>query len=410
VHFATLTKLLSFSKSMNRLDHLPTLPAPDPAAVAHSIRLIEYIRAEMAANEGTLPFSRFMELALYAPGLGYYSAGMHKFGAGGDFVTAPELSPLFSRCIARQCQQVLAQVGGAILELGAGSGAMAAAMLRELERLDSLPDHYAILEISAELGERQQQTLATQIPHLWKRVVWLDTLPEPGWRGLIVGNEVVDAMPVERFRITPAGPVPLHVAWAEDRFVWREGEATTALTDAVNALQEALGFLLPPAYEAEFNARLPPWIAALAEVLTTGLVLLIDYGYPRHEYYHPARSSGTLRCHYRHRVHADPLILPGLQDITASVDFSALADAAVAAGLTVAGYTSQNYFLFGCGLESLLAEVAPTDTLPYLQLASQVKVLTLPEEMGERCKAIALSKGLDIPLQGFTFYDERRWL
>ncbi len=395
---------------MNWFDYLHSLPAPDPAASAHSTHLIEYICAAMAANGGTLPFSRFMELALYAPGLGYYSAGMRKFGAGGDFVTAPELSPLFSRCVARQCRQVLAHVGGAILELGAGSGAMAATMLRELEWLDSLPDLYAILEISAELRERQQQTLAAQAPHLLERVVWLDTLPAPGWRGLIVGNEVVDAMPVERFRITPAGPVPLHVAWAEDRFVWCEGEATTALTDAVNALQKALGCSLPPAYESEYNARLPAWIAALAEVLTAGVALLIDYGHPRREYYHPERSSGTLRCYYRHRVHADPLILPGLQDITASVDFSALADAAVAAGLAVAGYTSQNYFLFGCGLESLLAAVDPADTLPYLQLASQVKVLTLPEEMGERCKAMALSKGLDIPLQGFAFYDERRRL
>jgi SAM-dependent MidA family methyltransferase len=392
---------------MKRLEQLHSLPVPDSAAAAHSARLVEYIRAGMAANGGSMPFSRFMELALYAPGLGYYSAGTRKFGAGGDFVTAPELSPLFSRCVARQCRQVLAQSGGAILELGAGSGVMAVAILQELERLDSLPDGYAILEISAALRARQQETLAEQVPHLRERVVWLDTLPAAGFQGIIVANEVVDALPVERFRITPAGPRPLHVTWAEDCFVWCERDADAVLTEAVNAVQDTLRITLPPGYESEFNIRLPAWVKALAEVLATGVVLLIDYGYPRRDYYHPERHRGTLRCHYRHRVHADPLILPGLQDITASVDYSALADAALAAGLTVTGYTSQNYFLFGCGLENLLAEVAPADTVRYWRLTSQVKVLTLPGEMGEHCKALALSKGVAIPLQGFAFFDER---
>lgn len=392
---------------MNPRD-LHALPAPDPAAAAHSARLVEAIRVEMAAGNGAIPFARFMELALYAPGLGYYRAGARKFGAGGDFVTAPELSPLFSRCVARQCRQVLARLGGGrILELGAGSGVMAAAMLQELEALASLPDQYAILELSAELRERQQHMLAAQIPHLQERVCWLDTLPAAGFRGIMVANEVVDAMPVERFRITPAGPRPLQVAWENDRFVWCEGEEEPILTDAVNRLQEKLGYALPPAYESEFNARLPAWIAALAESLEKGVVLLIDYGYPRREYYHPARRTGTLRCHYRHRVHTDPLILPGLQDITASVDFSALADAALSADLAVEGYTSQTYFLFGCGLESLLAAVDPADTISYLRLSNQVKILTLPGEMGELCKAIALCRQVDEPLCGFSFFDER---
>ncbi len=392
---------------MNSTD-LHALPAPDPVAAAHSAQLVEAIRAEMAAGNGAIPFARFMELALYAPGLGYYRAGARKFGPGGDFVTAPELSPLFSRCVARQCRQVLTQLGGGqILELGAGSGVMAAAMLQELEALDSLPDRYAILEISAELRERQQQTLAGQAPRLQERVCWLDTLPTTGFSGVMVANEVVDAMPVERFRITPAGPRPLQVTWEQDRFIWREGEEDPALSEAVNRLQERLGYELPSAYESEFNARLPGWIAALAERLASGVVLLIDYGYPRREYYHPTRRTGTLRCYYRHRLHADPLILPGLQDITASVDFSALADAALSAGLTVGGYTRQNYFLFGCGLDSLLAEVDPADTAPYLRLSNQVKLLTMPGEMGDLCKAIALCKQMDAPLCGFSFLDER---
>ncbi len=404
---ATLSRILKFSKSMNPAD-LYALPAPEPAAAAHSARLVEAIRAEMATGGGAIPFARFMELALYAPGLGYYRAGARKFGAGGDFVTAPELSPLFSRCVARQCQQILARLGGGhILELGAGSGVMAAAMLQELDALDSLPERYEILELSAELRERQQQTLAAQAPRLQTRVCWLDTLPAAGFSGVMVANEVMDAMPVERFRITPAGPRPLQVAWEKDCFIWREGEAAPALTDAVNRLQETLGYALPLAYESEFNARLPGWIAALAESLASGVALLIDYGYPRREYYQPARRTGTLRCYYRHRVHADPLLLPGLQDITASVDFSALADAALNAGLAVGGYTRQNYFLFGCGLENLLAEVDPTDTVPYLRLSNQVKLLTLPGEMGELCKAIALCKRMDAPLRGFSFLDER---
>lgn len=390
---------------MTTLDH--SLPEPEPAALAHSARLSAHIRAEMAANGGALPFDRFMELALYAPGLGYYSAGARKFGVEGDFVTAPELSPLFSRCLARQCRQILAETGGGVLELGAGSGVMAADILSELERLDSLPTRYAMLEVSADLRERQRRTLAERAPALLERVSWLDGLPPGDWRGVIVANEVVDAMPVARFRITAQGPRPLQVSWRQDRFAWRVGDADPATTATVAALQAELGLEFPVGYQAEFNPRLPAWIAALAAALQSGVILLLDYGHPRREYYHPARAGGALRCYYRHRVHADPLRWPGLQDITASVDFSALAEAALAAGLNVAGYTRQNYFLFGCGLESLAAEVDPADTLAYLQLADQIKLLTMPGAMGDLCKALALSKHFTEPLRGFGFYDER---
>ena len=382
--------------------HQTSLPPPDPEAAAHSARLGELIRSEIAASGGSIPFERFMELALYAPGLGYYRAGARKFGAAGDFITAPELSPLFSRCLARQCQQVLMELGDAILELGPGSGVMTADILLELEALECLPKSYYLLELSGELRQRQRATLEACAPHLLPKVAWLETLPESGFRGLVLGNEVLDAIPFQRFRITERGPRPLHVALENDDFIWREGPEEPTLTAAVDALGP-----LAPGYESEINLQLGAWLATLADMLESGVLLFIDYGYPRREYYHPQRRAGTLLCHYRHRVHDNPFMLPGLQDITANIDFTAVAEAALTAGLTVAGYASQSYFLFGCGLESLLAKADPDATVPYAELTRQVKLLTLPSEMGERFKAIALARGLDTPLKGFSYFDER---
>ncbi|MER2603206.1 MAG: SAM-dependent methyltransferase [Candidatus Competibacter phosphatis] len=384
------------------------LPAPDPAAAAHSARLLEQIRAEITAAGGAISFARFMDLALYAPGLGYYRAGARKFGPDGDFVTAPELSPLFSRCLARQCRQILEALGGGmLLELGAGTGVMAADLLRELRALDALPERYAILELSGELRQRQHQTLAERTPELLDRVVWLDALPDPGLRGVVLGNEVLDALPVERFRVTEAGPRRLAVGWSETGLDWVEGDEDPEVTVAVAGIEQALGWPLPLGYVSEYVPHLDAWLRAIAGTLAAGALLFVDYGYPRRDYYHPERAAGTLLCHYRHRVHDDPLILPGLQDITASVDFTAVADAALAAGLEVAGYTAQNYFLFGCGLMELLAEADPADTLRYLEQTRQVKLLTLPGEMGERFQAIALTRDFDLPLRGFTMRDER---
>lgn len=384
------------------------LPAPDPAAAAHSARLLEQIRVEIIAAGGAISFARFMDLALYAPGLGYYRAGARKFGPDGDFVTAPELSPLFSRCLARQCRQILEALGGGtLLELGAGTGVMAADLLRELRALDALPERYAILELSGELRQRQRQTLAERTPELLDRVVWLDALPDPGLRGVVLGNEILDALPVERFRVTEAGPRRLAVSWNETGLDWVEGEEDPEVTAAVAGIEQALGWRLPLGYVSEYVPHLDAWLRAIAGTLAAGALLFVDYGYPRRDYYHPERAAGTLLCHYRHRVHDDPLILPGLQDITASVDFTAVADAALAAGLEVAGYTAQNYFLFGCGLMELLAEADPADTLRYLEQTRQVKLLTLPGEMGERFQAIALTRDLDLPLRGFTMRDER---
>jgi SAM-dependent MidA family methyltransferase len=392
-------------------DSIDALPKPDPDAAGHSARVAERIRADIEAAGGSIPFSRFMELALYAPGLGYYSAGTEKFGPAGDFITAPEVSPLFGRCLARQVAQILRALGGGdVLELGSGSGALAADLLMELGALDSLPRQYQILEVSAELKERQRGTLARRASGHAARVKWLERLPSDGFRGVVLGNEVLDAMPVKRFCIAPRGPVPVNVAWVGGHFELREGPQDAALISAVDVLQRELQITFPLGYQSEFNPHVKGWIGAIAESLTAGAVLLIDYGYPRREYYHPERVSGTLICHYRHRVHFDPLILPGLQDISASVDFTAVADAAVNADLEVAGFTRQSYFLFGCGLASLAECADSDDAMHRFEVARQVKLLTLPGTMGDRFKAIALTRDLNVSLCGFALQDDRHQL
>ncbi len=381
------------------------LPAPSPEALAHSERLVAFIREEIDAAGGCLGFDRFMELALYAPGLGYYSAGSCKFGEAGDFVTAPELSPLFSRCLAHQCAEVLAVIdGGAILEFGAGSGVMAADLLADLEASDALPSKYYILELSADLRARQQETLREKVPQLLERIIWLDGLPEAGFRGVVLANEVLDAMPVHRFRVRNAKPYELCVVSEGEGFALREEEPGEELAAAIAKLQQQVEF--PEGYESEVNLRAEEWVRSLAAFLEQGVALLIDYGFPRSEFYHTQRSRGTLMCHYRHRAHEDALILPGLQDITAHVDFTAMAEAAVEAGLSVRGYTSQANFLLANGLTELLNEVQG-DMRQQLTLAGQVKRLTMPGEMGELFKVMALARGWDRPLQGFAMRDER---
>jgi SAM-dependent MidA family methyltransferase len=369
------------------------------------VALQQQICETIATAGGHIGFDRFMELALYAPGLGYYSSGHHKFGEGGDFVTAPELSTLFSRCLARQCAEVLAAIpAGDILEFGAGSGIMAATILRELAALNCLPRRYAILELSSELRARQQQTIAQHAPELLARVEWLDALPEPGFCGVILANEVLDAMPVQRFCIRHDEPHELVVGWNGQGF-----DLLSAAPDAaLFARLEALGqqYQLPDGYSSEINLRGEQWIAALGELLGQGVVLLIDYGFPQSEYYHPQRSEGTLMCHYRHRAHADALILPGLQDITAHVDFTAIGEAALKAGMAVRGYTNQASFLLSLGLTDYLAE-AGGDLRAQLELANQVKRLTMPGEMGELFKVMALGKGWQAPLRGFALRDDR---
>ena len=373
------------------------LPAPATDALAHSRRAAEHIRTAIRAAGGAIPFSRYMELALYAPGLGYYSAGARKFGAAGDFVTAHELSPLFSRCVARQCAEVLAAVpGGSILELGAGSGVMAADTLLELQALDKLPAEYLILEVSADLRERQRQTLIAKATALASRVRWLDELPND-FEGVMLGNEVLDALPVERFLKRTGGFDEYCVTTEGDGFTWSTRPAGEMLAATLTAFETTLPEPLQPGYVSEINLGVMPLVSSLAAALRRGALLLMDYGYPRTAYYHPERSMGTLMCHYRQRAHADPFLYPGLQDITAHVDFTAVAEAGTASGLELAGYTTQAHFLLALAIASLAG--------PDLKAVQQVKLLTLPEEMGERFKAIGFTKGIETALSGFALRD-----
>ncbi len=378
-----------------------TLPPPTAEEQALSARLQQRIRAEIAAAGGAISFARFMDLALYAPGLGYYTAGKTKFGAAGDFTTAPELGSLFARCLARQCQAILAELGGGdILEAGAGSGALAADLLLELETLGALPQRYLILELGPELRARQAETLRARAPQHLERVHWLDRLPD-GVRGIVLANELLDALPVERFMVTETGVDRLDVAWENGRFAWRRQPAAAAVRARIEPLA------LPPGYVSEINLQAEAWVRSVADVLRQGVMLLIDYGFPRAEFYHPQRADGTLMCHYRHRAHDDPLILAGLQDITAHVDFSAIAAAGINAGLRLLGYTSQAAFLIGGGLERLAASSDPGDVRAHLALTGQIKKLTLPHEMGELYKVIALARGIQEPLPGFVQHDRR---
>lgn len=381
---------------------LPTLSAVESA---HSQALLKRIRREIDTHEGWISFARFMEMALYEPGLGYYSAGATKFGAAGDFVTAPEISSLFSHCVASQCAEVLTALGCAdLLELGAGSGVMAADMLNELEVLGRLPRRYLILELSADLRQRQLATLAERAPRHLERVAWLEQLPD-SLTGLIVANEVVDAIPVERFRIHDAKVNALGVGWQRGRLGWSEVRARRELSVRVRAIERELDAKFPQGYASEVNLRLDPWIASLAERLTAGVMLFIDYGLPRRQYYRPERRDGTLLCHFRHLFHDDPFVNVGLQDIGAWVDFTALAEAGVNAGLKLAGFATQAHFLMGSGIERYLAAMAQAGVAERVSIARQAMLLTLPAEMGERFKVMALVRDFDAPLAGFSIRD-----
>lgn len=385
------------------------LPDVSAEAAAHSAYLGALIAEEITAAGGALSFRRFMELALYAPGLGYYSAGSTKFGAAGDFVTAPEISPLFSRTLAQPCAAVLSMLGGGdILEVGAGSGALAAELLAQLAKEGTLPAHYYILELSAELRERQRRTLSQRDATLLERVQWLDALPSGGFRGVLLANEVLDAMPAHRFQVTEDGVQEFYVAGTPGAFCWRLGPPSDArLAGRIADIGTALGVPLPPGYVSEVNFSAEDWVRTVAEHISAGLVLLIDYGFPRREFYHAQRHRGTLMCHFRHRAHDDPLHLVGLQDITTHVDFTAIAEAGAASGLDVAGYTTQAHFLFGSGLALLAQETDPADTVRQLTVSNQVKRLTLPQEMGELFKVIGLERGVDARLPGFALRDLR---
>jgi SAM-dependent MidA family methyltransferase len=385
---------------------LASLPEPDATARAYSERLIALIRQHIEAQSGGITFRKFMELALYAPGLGYYSAGSHKLGAAGDFVTAPEIAPLFAACLARAITPVLDEVHTAsVLEVGAGSGQLAAGIVSALVESKVPFEHYFILELSADLRARQQQTLAQRCPASLDRVVWLDTLPSE-FNGVVLANELLDAMPVNRFVYHPDGTNELYVDWRDDGFCWREGEASdAALVRRVEMIVGELHDDLLDGYTSEINFSAEHWLGSMAQRLQRGSILLIDYGFPRHEFYHPQRTTGTLMCHYRHRAHGDPFVYPGLQDITAHVDFTAMAEAGHAAGLELAGYTNQAGFLIGSGITELASEVNPLDTRAQLAVAAQLKKLTLPHEMGELFKVIGFNKDVTAVIPGFRLRD-----
>jgi len=386
--------------------------------LGHTLRVREAIAREIAAAGGWISFERYMDLALYEPGLGYYSAGARKLGAGGDFTTAPEISSLFGACVAKQCAEVLRAVrGGSILEVGAGTGRLAVDILGRLETLAQLPARYLILEVSADLKERQRTLLHAALPHLRDRVVWLDAPPEP-FDGVILANEVLDALPVTRFRWDGTVFEELGVTFSDGAFFCSARPADPAMTDRCQALMaNALrsdeprhGTLALPGYVSEYCPRLQSWAVGIARALRTGAVLWFDYGLPRAQYYVAERRDGTLLCHSRHRVHDDPFRYPGLSDITAWVDFTTMAEAAGAADCELAGFTTQAFFLAGMHIDAEMHANARGDANRFARLANQARQLMLPGEMGERFKAMAWLRGLDLELSGFTLQDLRHTL
>ena len=386
----------------------PGLPPLEPALTEHGKAVAAHLRDAIQHANGWLSFETWMHLALYAPNLGYYTAGSAKLADGpvdttprGDFVTAPELSPLFGQTLASQVAHVLRDTGTTrVLEFGAGTGALADALIGELDAL-GLAVTYDIVEVSADLRDRQRQKLA----RYGSRVNWLDKLPD-AFSGCVVANEVLDAMPVRLFRWDEQGQLlERGVALEGNAFVWSDRLADATLTNAVAARIPPL-----PGYVSEINLQAEAWIQAMGQWLTRGAALLIDYGFPQREYYHPQRAGGTLMCHFRHHAHADPLILAGLQDITAHVDFTAMADAALAAGLDVEGYTSQARFLIEAGLPQRLAALNPNDPRSHAQAAGPVQKLLSEAEMGELFKVLAIGKGLSAPLPAFLHGDRRHAL
>jgi SAM-dependent MidA family methyltransferase len=349
--------------------------------------MLSRVVEEIAASGGWISFARYMELVLHEPGAGYYASGAQKFGAGGDFVTAPELGSLYGRTLARQLAELRCE---RILEVGAGSGALAHTLL---EHLDC---EYFILETSRDLAARQRERLGASAK-------WLDALPR-NFRGAIVANEVLDAMPVHALAWTADGIMERGVAFERDRLVWRERPASGEL------LQQAQAIAVEPRYESEIGLVGQAWVRSIAESLDEGALFLVDYGFAQSEYYHPQRAMGTLMCHHRHQSHGEVFFQPGRQDVTAHVDFSAIARAATAAGVEVLGYATQAQFLVNCGITDVLAQANVENALRYAPLASEAQKLLSPAEMGELFKVLALGRGVETPLLGFTRGDRSHTL
>ena len=384
------------------------LPDPPEELKRLSAELVNTIRKKIDLH-GSIAFSEYMEMALYEPGLGYYSAGLQKFGAGGDIVTAPQLGDIFARCLASQVQQVAEQLGEyEIVEAGAGSGLLAADLLKALQG-NQPPSRYRILERSAHLRQVQKETLQQNVPQWMDKISWLDTPPDKDWQGVFLANEVLDALTVERFCLAENGARQMRVGNGPDGFAWVEAPCPQTMQQQLDGIISGLPEKPAAGYCSELNTSLPGWLQAVTGSLQKGLALFIDYGYTRRDYYLPQRRDGTLICHYRHRAHNDPFKWPGLTDISASVDFTALAEAADLCGLDVCGYTNQAMFLLACGLDRILAGFEHLSETERLKMNNQVRRLTLPGEMGERFQVMALGRGLDESmcenLQGFSLTD-----
>jgi SAM-dependent MidA family methyltransferase len=391
------------------------LPEPTEELKCVSEQLSNLIRERIALN-GPISFSEYMEMALYEPGLGYYSAGLQKFGQGGDFVTAPQLGDVFARCLAKQIEQIAAELcephpgSYEIIEAGAGSGILAADLLKTLQDTRP-PSRYQILERSAHLRQVQTETLQKHVPQWMDKISWLDEPPEEDWQGIFLANEVLDALTVDRFCIEADGINGLRVTHGPGGFDWVTGPCSQAMQTQVQAILSGLEDKPGVGYRSEFNTNLAAWLDTVTTSHKKGVALFIDYGYTRGEYFRPQRRDGTLICHYQQRAHDDPFRWPGLTDISASVDFTALAEAADLCGFEVCGYTTQAMFLLASGLDGILGEVPFLAEKERIGINNQVRRLTLPAEMGERFQVMALARGLDEAfsedLQGFRISDLR---
>ncbi|MEM9101968.1 MAG: SAM-dependent methyltransferase [Pseudomonadota bacterium] len=397
-----------FEKQLKQqLATLGQVPSLTEAQTTQGVKVLNALKSAMGND--TWSFERLMGFALYEPGLGYYAAGSTKFGLSGDFTTAPEISPLFSGAVARQCAQILQELnGGEILEVGAGSGKMAVDIMLELERIEQLPERYCILEISADLQERQQQQIQACAPHLFKKFVWMTQWPSEAIEGIILGNELIDAIPCQLMKIQNGEPVEVGVSWSAG------GELMQ--TPMASASQETQKWYqrrrdqrarLPEGYLTEVHVQAWAWLQTAAKVLQQGAIVLIDYGFPDQEYYHEQRDQGTLMCHYRHHAHANPLILLGLQDITTHVDFTELAEVADKAGLHVAGFCTQMSFLMAMQVTQHAERLMQTDPEKAINLSQGLKKILMPQEMGELFKCIAFTKNITQPLEGFMLQDMR---
>ncbi|CAH2784188.1 MAG: SAM-dependent methyltransferase, MidA [uncultured Paraburkholderia sp.] len=386
-----------------------SLPAPGPSALAQSEALVANLRAELDAAGGWLPFDRYMERVLYAPGLGYYSGGARKFGLrgddGSDFVTVPEMSPLFASTLARPVAEALAASGTRnVMEFGAGTGKLPAGLINELDALGVAFDNYSIVDLSGELRERQRETIEAAAPALAAKVRWLDALPEY-FEGVVIGNEVLDAMPVKLFANMDGVWHERGVVWRDDAFAFEDRPVVGSdhpLLSEVETFGED--------YVTETHDAARVFTRTVCTMLTRGTAFFIDYGFPQHEYYHAQRAQGTLMCHYRHRAHGDPFLYPGLQDITAHVEFTGIAEAGTEAGADLLGFTSQARFLMNAGITDALSSIDPSDTAAFLPAANAVQKLLSEAEMGELFKVIAFSRGLDDTLQAFSSGDRSHTL